>query len=249
MQYKARRHNLSKPMQLSVCVVVLALSLVIILLGSRLFMASLNEYRASSFLTYWEDKRQAPSDLAWQVAEQAMHNASSWYPAKHGAYAEQLGYMWQWRAYGVDPKLAETKNSQQQAIEAFRQATVLRPSWPYAWSGLAYAKLVAEEYDDEFSQAMQQAAHYGPSRIGINRRLAEIGLISWIELDAELRELTLAQASYAARYSPQSRTQLFIVAAQVHRTDLLCDYLQDGMQPCAPLPDPGRVLFNPIDLK
>lgn len=249
MQYTAHRHNLSKPMQLSICVVVLALSLVSILLGSRLFMASINEYRASSFLTHWEDKRQAPSDLAWHVAEEAMRNASSWYPTQHGAYAEQLGYMWQWRAYGANPAQTTTQDAQQHAIAAFRQATALRPSWPYAWSGLAYAKLVAEEYDDEFNQALQQAAHYGPSRIGINRRLAEIGLISWAKLDAEQRELVLNQASYAARYSPQSRAQLFNVAIQVQRTELLCDYLHDGMKPCAPLPDPGRVLFNPIDLK
>lgn len=249
MQYTAHRHNLSKPLQLSICAVVLALSLVSLVLGSRLFMASLNQYRASSFLTHWENKRQAPSDKAWQVAEQAIHNAISWYPAQHGAYAEQLGYMWQWRAYGADPEQAETKDSQQQAIAAFRQATALRPSWPYAWSGLAYAKLVAEEYDEEFNQAMQQAAQYGPSRIGINRRLAEIGLISWAKLDAEQRELTLNQASYTARYSRQSRAELFNLAAQVQRTELLCDYLHDGIQPCAPLPDPGRTLFNPKDLK
>lgn len=249
MHYKAHRHNLSKPMQLSICVVVLALSLLSIVLGSRLFMASLNQYRASSFLTHWEGKRQAPSDLAWPVAEQAIHNAISWYPAQNGSYTEQLGYMWQWRAYGANPEQAETKDAQQQAIAAFRQATALRPSWPYAWSGLAYAKLVAEEYDQEFSQAMQQAAHYGPSRLGINQRLAEIGLIGWNKLDKELRELTLSQASYAARYSPQSRAKLFSTAAQVQRTELLCDYLHDGMQPCAPLPDSGDALFNPIDLK
>ena len=157
--------------------------------------------------------------------------------------------MWQWRAYGADPKQAGTKDAQQHAIAAFRHATALRPSWPYAWSGLAYAKRVAEEYDDEFNQAMQQAAYYGPSRIGINRRLAEIGLISWAKLDAEQRELTLDQASYTARYSRQSRAELFSLAAQVQRTELLCDYLNDGMQPCAPLPDPGRALSNPIDLK
>ena len=43
---------------------------------------------------------------------------------------------------------------------------------------------------------MRQAAHYGTSRIAANRRLAEMGLISWPKLDQELRELTLEQASY-----------------------------------------------------
>ena len=249
MHSKTHRYALSKPMQLGLCLLVLALSLASVLLGSRLLMAGLHQYRANSFLSDWERKRQGPQDAAWQTAEQAMHQAQKWYPAEHGAYAEQLGYMWQWRAYGASPGLASTELYQQQAIQAFRQASQLRPSWPYAWSGLAYAKLVAGEYDQEFRQAIQQAAHYGPSRIGINRRLAEIGLISWPELTSDLRTLTLQQASYTARYSRASRTQLFNLAAELDRVELLCDHLQDGITPCAPLSEPNTAPINPISAK
>ena len=225
MQYKVHRHALNKPMQISLCVIVLALSLGSILLGSRLFMASINQYRASSFLSDWEDKRQVPTELAWQVAEQAMLNASNWYPAKHGAYAEQLGYMLQWRVYGANPEQADSKDYQQQAIQEFRSASELRPTWPYVWSGLAYAKLVANELDQEFIHAMQQAVYYGPNRIGINRRIAEIGLISWDKLNTELRELTLEQASRTARYSRKSRAELFALAAETQHVERLCEYL------------------------
>lgn len=249
MHYRVHRYALSKPMQLGLCIAVLLLSVLILLLGSRLLMASLQQYRASSFLSDWEHKRQVPSEAAWQVAEQAMRDAQDWYPARNGAYAEQLGYMWQWRAYGVNPQLDSTLESQQQAIQAFRQASQLRPSWPYAWSGLAYAKLVAGEFDQEFAQAMQQAAHYGPSRIGINRRLAEIGLISWPELTSELRNLTLDQASYTARYSRASRTQLFNLAAELERVALLCEHLQDGIKPCAPLAEADLAPLNPTSAK
>lgn len=233
MSYSAQRYALSKSKRLFLCLVVLLLSISILLLGSRVLLASFNQYRASSFLTHWESKRQAPSDQAWQVAEQAMQNAIDWYPVASGAYAEQFGYMWQWRAYEANPALASSKDYQQQAIKQFRQATELRPSWPYAWSGLAYAKLVADELDQEFSHAMQQAAHFGPSRIGINRRLAEIGLISWPKLDIQLRELTLEQVSRTARYSLQGRSQLFALADELNRTELLCEHLQDGIKPCA----------------
>lgn len=232
MNYSEHRHALSKSAQLILCVLIALLSLVILLLGGRLLLAGINEYRASSFLSDWEDKRQTPSDRAWQVAEQAMRKAISWYPAVNGAYAEQFGYMWQWRGYGANPQQASTQGYQQQALQQFRQATALRPSWPYAWSGLAYAKLVAGEFDQEFNHAMQQAAHYGPSRIGINQRLAEIGLISWPKLSAELRELTLAQARYTARYSLQARQQLFALAHELNRVELLCEYLKDGIKPC-----------------
>lgn len=249
MQYKAHRHTLNKPMQLSLCVVVLALSLGSILLGSRLFMASINQYRASSFLSDWESKRQVPTELAWQVAEQAMLSASSWYPAKHGAYAEQLGYMLQWRVYRANPEQAGSKDYQQQAIQEFRSASQLRPTWPYAWSGLAYAKLVANEFDQELTHAMQQAVYYGPNRIGINRRIAEVGLISWDKLNTELRELTLGQASRTARYSRNSRAELFTLAAEIQRVELLCEHLQDGIKPCVTESAPSTAPLHSISSK
>lgn len=249
MHNRAHRYALSKPMQWGLCLVVLGLSLASVLLGSRLLMAGLHQYRASVFLSDWEKKRQAPSDAAWQAAEQAMQEAQGWYPAPNADYAEQLGYMWQWRAYDANPTMAHSQDYQQQAIQAFRQATQLRPSWPYAWSGLAYAKLVAGEHDQEFSRAMQQAVHYGPSRIGVNRRVAEIGLISWPHMDLELRTLTLEQAGYAARYSHSNRAQLFTLAAEIGRVEMLCEYLQDGIKPCAPLADTKPVPINSTSAK
>lgn len=236
MHYQKHRHALSQPMQLILCLLALLLAVSVVVLGSRLLMADLNQYRASHFLSDWEGKRQVPSDRAWQVAEQAMQDAISWYPGENAAYVEQLGYMWQWRAYSANSSAEQRQFGQQQAIAAFRQATAQRPVWPYAWSGLAYAKMTAAEYDQEFRHAMQQAAHYGPTRIGINKRIAEIGLYSWPYLDLELRELVLSQAAYAARYSRGSRRELFTWAAETGRQQLLCQYLQDGIQPCAPLP-------------
>lgn len=236
MHYQRHRHALSKPLQLILCLLALLLGMLILVLGSRLLMADLNQYRASSFLSDWEDKRQVPSDRAWQVAEQAMQDAIAWYPAKNAGYAEQLGYMWQWRAYSENTAPDHQQLSGQNAIAAFREATVQRPNWPYAWSGLAYAKMSAAEYDQEFQHAMQQAVHFGPTRIRVNQRIAEIGLISWPHLDLELRELTLAQASYAARYSRATRNQLFVWASDLGRVNLLCQHLQDGIKPCEPLP-------------
>ena len=75
MQYLSHRHALAKPVQLALCLLVLCLSVALLVLGSRVLLASLNEYRASRFLADWEAKRQVPSEQAWQVAEDAMSNA------------------------------------------------------------------------------------------------------------------------------------------------------------------------------
>lgn len=244
MGSKTQHHAISKPMQYSLCLLVLVLGLSSAWLGARLLLANMHQYRASSFLSDWEQKRQVPSDKAWQVAEDAMTQAIAWYPSANAAYAEQLGYMWQWRGYSANTAPAEKQSSQQNALQAFRQATSVRPSWPYAWSGLAYAKMIAGEYDQEFQQALQQAVHYGPTRIGINRRIAEIGLISWPQLDAEQRALVLEQASRTARYGRANRTQMFNVAADVGRVELLCEHLQDGFKPCAPIVETPRTPAN-----
>lgn len=243
------RYALTQPVQLMLCMLVVVLGLSIVFLGSRLFMASLHQYRASSFLSNWEQARQVPNDTAWQVAEEAIQQAIAWYPGENAAYAEQLGYMWQWRGYSASTPLANRQESQQNALQAFRQATETRPSWPYAWVGLAYGKMVAGEYDQEFRHAMQQAVYYGPTRIGINRRIAEIGLISWPQLDAELRELTLAQAGVTVRYGRSSRTQLFTIATEVGRVELLCEYLQDGFKPCVPLSETNAAPSNSTSIQ
>ena len=249
MQYLSHRHALAKPVQLTLCLLVLCLSVALLVLGSRVLLASLNEYRASRFLADWETKRQVPSEQAWQVAEDAMSNAIDWYPAANGAYAEQFGYMWQWRSYSVPATQANSKEYQQQAIVKFRTASQLRPTWPAAWSGLAYAKLVAGEWDQEFAQTMQHAAKFGPSRIGINRRLAEIGLIAWPQLTPELQALTLEQAKRTVGYSAASRAELFKLATEVQRSELLCQYLQDGLKPCASSPDAGSAPLNSTSTK
>ena len=245
MSSKSQKYALAKPAQSILCLLVIVLGLSIVVLGSRLFMANLHQYRASSFLSDWEEKREVPSDQAWQVAQQAIEQAIAWYPGANAAYYEQLGYMWQWRGYSPNTPLANREESQQHAIAAFRQALSIRPTWPYAWTGLAYGKMTGGEYDQEFRHAMLQAVHYGPTRIGINRRVAEIGLISWPYLDHTLQALTLEQAGYTARYGRSNRTQLFNIAAEVGRVELLCDSLQDGFKPCAPLPEADSAQPSP----
>src|SRR5690554_7465570 len=116
MQYQKHRHALSQPMQLILCLLALLLAISVVVLGSRLLMADLNQYRASQFLSDWEGKRHVPSDRAWQVAEQAMQDAISWYPGENAAYVEQLGYMWQWRAYSANSSTEQRQFGQQQAI-------------------------------------------------------------------------------------------------------------------------------------
>ncbi len=51
MQYLSHRHALAKPVQLALCLLVLCLSVALLVLGSRVLLASLNEYRSQSLFS------------------------------------------------------------------------------------------------------------------------------------------------------------------------------------------------------
>ena len=236
------RRRRKKPPALSEQVTVLLagltvlLALLLVVLGVRLFTAALKDYQASRFLASWEQKGQIPNEQSWQFGLQAMQAAQNWYPTKNAEFAEQLGYMWQWRAHQPGQLTTEqqqlVEHAQQQALAKFRSASELRPRWPFAWSGLAYAKLVANELDDEFDKALRLAQHYGPERNPINSRLAEIGLIAWDHLNTSQQQLVFASMQKATKYGPASRKALYTIADQTQRTDWLCQQLADEKSPC-----------------
>ncbi|MDM1707270.1 hypothetical protein [Thiopseudomonas alkaliphila] len=235
--HRQRGPAFSVPAQRVLAAFVALLAVISVLLGLRLGVAAIKEYQASSFLSHWQTQRQAPSERAWQVAAEAMQQAQAWYPAANPALHERFGTMWQWRSVQASPLTAEQQQqlaqAQQQALSELRQATALRPRWPFAWSSLAYAKLQAGELDAEFSKALQQAQHYGPARHPVQERIAEIGLIAWPQLSAADQQLVTASLQFSAAFSPKSRRYLLQLADELQRQAWLCQLLADQRAPCS----------------
>ena len=220
-----------------VAALVALLALVSLILGLRLGVAALKDYQASSFLSSWERQRTIPSEQAWQVGLSAARQAQAWFPGSNAQLTERLGYFWQWRAHqlgaqgaGATPALAEAK---QQAIQQFREAIKLRPQWPFAWLGLAYAKLVANQLDSEFEQALILAQQYAPERNPVNARVAEIGLIAWSHLSPAQQQRVMLSIVKTHRYSPSSRKALLDLAAELQHLSWLCVELSEQQGPCA----------------
>ena len=220
-----------------VAALVALLALVSVILGLRLGVAALKDYQASSFLSYWQTQRQAPSERAWQVAAAAMEQALAWYPGANPAMHERFGAMWQWRSVQAQPGTAEQQQqlarAQQQALNELRQAASLRPRWPFVWTSLAYAKLQAGEFDAEFSEALHHAQHYGPARHPVQERIAEIGLIAWPRLSTADQQLVTASLQQSAAFSPKSRRYLLQLADELQRQAWLCQLLADQRAPCS----------------
>ena len=212
----------------SIALIAGLLGLAAVVGGGKLLVAGIAHYQAHAFIEHWEKQPAAPSEKAWHVAEDAIERAIAAYPGANGAYLETQGYIQQWRAFGADINDPAVQQYRQASVQALRESVQARQTWPDAWAALAYAKLTVLEFDDEFTQALQQAQHFGPWRIGINRRLAEVGLIAYAALNDEQRALVSEPIQRTAQYSAKERKQLFELAAQSNSLSPLCTILVDA---------------------
>ncbi len=203
----------------------LALSLPLLYGGGCLLLAAIASYQTQAFLDDWRAKGNEPSPQAWQIAHDAAQRAVSLYPGSNGESLERLGRVLQWQQFRQPFGAAEAEPSRRAALEAFRAASQARPTWPYNWAALAYAKLYLLEFDGEFAHALQQAQALGPTRIEINRTLAEISFIAWPHLNEEQRQAALKSARHTVKYGAKEAQNLLAIAGQTGMTRQLCDSL------------------------
>ncbi len=208
----------------------LILSLPLLYGGGRLLLAAIAGYQTQAFLDDWASKREEPSPRAWQIAHAAAQRAVDLHPGSNGEYLERLGRVLQWQHFRQPFGTAEAEPSRRAALEAFRAASQARPTWPYNWAALAYAKLYLLEFDDEFTHALQQARTLGPSRIEVNRTLAEIGLIAWPQLSDEQRRASLESARRTVNHGTKEAQNLLAIASHTGMTKELCDSLDSELK-------------------
>lgn len=211
-------------------ILALVLSLPLLYGGGRLLLAGIASYQTQAFLDDWARKGEEPSPRAWQIAHDAAQRAVDLYPGSNGESLERLGRVLQWQQFRQPfgaPQAAATRRA---ALDAFRAASEVRPTWPNNWAALAYAKLYLLEFDAEFAHALQQAQVLGPSRIEINRTLAEIGFIAWPQLNDEQRNATLESARRTVQHGPKEAQNMLAIISQTGMTRELCASLDTALK-------------------
>lgn len=83
------------------------------------------------------------------------------------------------------------------AIDNFRRASALRPTFPYTWSYLALAKHLKGDHDDELWHAFDRALHYGHSEAGAQPAMAEVAFAHWATLSVERKSGIMAMLGEA----------------------------------------------------
>jgi len=186
--------------------------------------------QVKSFLADWEQNGQQPTAEAWQIAYQAASKATESYPVINGEYYSNLGLVFQWKQYQNFFGDPAAKHSRQQVLEAYRIAVIARPSWPYDWANLAYSKVRLLEFDQEYEAALQKAMEFGPWRSGITKQVAEMGLMSWQELDLPTQEIVLEAFNRTVKYRQRDAQWLETQAKRWQMMPVFCGAISDEIK-------------------
>lgn len=209
-------------MQRSLSVVCLVAAAGALVPAAQMVLAGLASYRAELSLQRWSTAGQPPAEAKWQTTLAAAKQANALYPVASGTYLDQLGQVYAWKAFDQPSGGGSARESRLAAAQAYRQATLARPTWPNTWAHLAHSKYALGEVDDEFAQALKQANHWGPYRPDVQLELASIGLRAWPLLTQPQRVDAITSARIAMDSDNKTANALFTLAQATGLEQTLC---------------------------
>lgn len=92
------------------------------------------------------------------------------------------------------------------AINHYRAATKLRPTFPYSWTYLALSKHLRDQHDEEFWSAFDRALRYGQNETALHSAMVEIAYSMWPQL-GEPRQQTIGTMIATANKASRERLQ------------------------------------------
>ncbi len=224
------RSSVGKPGPLGKALAIIGIVLLIVMAyySVRWMMADINSYPARNALLNQNNAGELiPADKL-ERAQASIDRSISW-RSDHGDYYDikaSLSYYQalhaqaekRWRDYG---------ERMTQSRDLYRQATQLRPHWPYSWAGLALSKAKLSQMDDELNQAIDNSVLYGPWENAVNISIAEAGLLSWRFLPQAQQAAILANIDRGLK---RNYKEIRNIAIQLNQTALLCEQLPDSKE-------------------
>lgn len=171
---------------------------------------------ARAVLARWEAAGGAPGAEALEQARAALALAHALDPL-NPRYVQESARVQEWSAIGLPPWEAGTRERLEEALATYREAIALRPTWPYAWAGLARAKLRLLQLDGEFERAVERAGALGPWEPEVLLALTEIDLLAGPLLPETARVQVAAATEHALRQQPREVIRLAARLGQAER--------------------------------
>jgi hypothetical protein len=163
--------------------------------GVRIALSDFDTLAVRWSIREWSEKRNAvPSPEIWEQAQGSLQGALQITP-DNPQILEDLGYLHASRAQAMgwpkmdSPDEAVRQNLLTQAIDEYRGATLLRPTFPQPWAYMALAKHLKGTQDAEFWVAFDKALLFGNFAEGVPPVLAKLAFAQWTKLSPQRLEL------------------------------------------------------------
>ena len=169
---------------------VLLLCLVGIYTAFTWIMGDLYGYKVRYAVEQWQERAVLPESSEIDRVLEDADSALSW-EADNPQYHELKARVLYYKALAVGAE-DEGLDYIEQAKQAHLQAISLRPKWPYSWANLVLMKSYLQEWDSEFSAALDNAVRYGPWEQSVHLTLTHAGAISWTHLSTDQKKVIAA---------------------------------------------------------
>lgn len=192
--------------------------------GGRAAWTDAQTLQARWQVNLWREARHgAPTAERWQYTVDQLASAHVMDPG-NAQLLDDLGFLYALGAQGLgSPVIGSAVDLQQQdllmrAVQSYRAATNLRPTFPYAWGYLALAKQMQNEPgepDAEYWLAFDKSLQFGQNEAGVQPTLAFLAFSQWDTLSSGRKQ---AITRMVATAHPASRQVLLDIAVKAHVT-------------------------------
>lgn len=175
-----------RTVSLLVSAVIVLLLMVGISMGWRGFRADLLSEQVDTVLTFWEQTGRVGSQEEWQFAMDLLTKARALRDTPD--YLHMQALLDEWRLFIVDTPVTSMDTDiayRKEAIDSYRRALLLRPTWPETWAQIARLKAYLREFDEDFYEALRQALVKGQWEQRVQILMIDILGLSWFGLDED----------------------------------------------------------------
>ncbi|QDL54546.1 hypothetical protein [Rhodoferax aquaticus] len=173
-------------------------------------------------LAEWRDGRGPLATLElWAASRDDLRAALKLEPNNPQFY-EDLGYLHAVRAQGMgvlrpdDGQFTFQKILLDEAIDNYRSAGALRPTFPYPFAYFAYLKTLSGQVDDAMWAAYDRAYTYGKNEAGVQFILAQVAMPQW-QLMTDDRKVAFKAMVASAQVDAKKK---LLETATANRVDL-----------------------------
>ncbi len=212
---------------------LLTVTLTIALCGALFYslsfgVADLYAYSPRQQLEHWQKTGHTPTADELTLPLNNINNAIRWQPA-NAEFKDIRGLLNYYQALnGYQLGQQDLFNHfTQLALSDYREATGLRPDWPYSWANLALMKSALHQFDAEYIQALHQATQLGPWENAVNLTVTEAGMTGWSNLDSQTRKLVINNIERGINRNNKAIKQRL---SDINKLGLICIYLKSSEQ-------------------